>query len=91
MAYLRVSLSDEWDPGERPRAVDVTTRDGETLRYLPKRTCRNVSCDPLGFRCSECGAEDYMDGGATVWVDGGPQDASYCPHCGCKVVSDDDR
>ena len=56
-----------------------------------ERTCRNVSCDPLGFRCSECGAEDYVDGGATVWVDGGPQDASYCPHCGCKVVTDDDR
>ena len=53
-----------------------------------ERTCRNASFDPQGFRCSECGAEDYVDGGATVWVDGGPQDASYCPHCGCKVVSE---
>ena len=56
-----------------------------------ERTCRNASLDPLDFKCSECGAEDYVDGGTIVWVDGGPQDASYCPHCGCKVVSDDDR
>ena len=56
-----------------------------------ERTCRNASFDPLGFKCSACGAEDYMDGSAIVWADGGPQDASYCPHCGCKVVSDDDR
>ena len=63
------------------RAISLWNRRAE-------RTCRNVSCDPLGFRCSECGAEDYVDGGATVWVDGGPQDASYCPHCGCKVVSE---
>ena len=66
------------------RAISLWNRRSE-------RTCRNVSHDPLGFRCSECGAEDYVDGGTTVWVDGGPQDASYCPHCGCKVVSDDDR
>ena len=56
-----------------------------------ERTCRNASLDPLDFKCSECGAEDYVDGGTIVWVDGGPQDASYCPHCGCRVVSDDDR
>ena len=56
-----------------------------------ERTCRNASFDPLGFKCSECGAEDYVDGGAVVWADGCPQDASYCPHCGAKVVGDDDR
>lgn len=66
------------------RAISLWNRRSE-------RTCRNASFDPLGFKCSECGAEDYMDGSAIVWVDGGPQDASYCPHCGCKVVSDDDR
>ena len=58
-----------------------------------ERTCRNASLDPLDFKCSECGAEDYVDGGTIVWVDGGPQDASYCPHCGARIVevSDDDR
>lgn len=66
------------------RAISLWNRRSE-------RTCRNASFDPQGFRCSECGAEDYVDGGTIVWVDGGPQDASYCPHCGCKVVSDDDR
>ena len=61
--------------------------------YVPERTCRNASLDPLDFKCSECGAEDYVDGGTIVWVDGGPQDASYCPHCGARIVevSDDDR
>ena len=54
-----------------------------------ERTCRNASFDPLGFRCSECGAEDYMDGSAIVWVDGGPQDASYCPHCGARVAEEE--
>lgn len=63
--------------------------DGILRRYVPERTCRNASYDPLGFRCSECGAEDYMDGGAIVWVDGGPQDVSYCPHCGARVMPND--
>ena len=58
-----------------------------------ERTCRNASLDPECFRCSECGAEDYTSDGLTVWADGGPQDASYCPHCGARIVevSDDDR
>ena len=54
------------------------------------RTCRNASLDPECFKCSECGAEDYVDGGMVVWVDGGPQDASYCPHCGARVVEEAD-
>ena len=55
-----------------------------------ERTCRNASLDPECFKCSECGAEDYVDGGMVVWVDGGPQDASYCPHCGARVVEEAD-
>ena len=59
------------------------------VTYVPERTCRNASLDPLDFKCSECGAEDYVDGGTIVWVDGGPQDASYCPHCGARVVKEE--
>ena len=68
------------------RAISLWNRRAE-------RTCRNASFDPQCFRCSECGAEDYVDGGTIVWADGGPQDASYCPHCGARIVevSDDDR
>ena len=72
-----------------------SSRDMDRLKEAwnrrSERTCRNASLDPLDFKCSECGAEDYVDGGTIVWVDGGPQDASYCPHCGCRVVSADER
>ena len=71
-----------------PSVLNVRV-DGRLRRYVPERTCRNVSYDPLGFRCSECGAEDYMDGGVIVWVDGCPQDASYCPNCGARVMPND--
>ena len=80
---LGMEISTPWCASE-DAAVALWNRRSE-------RTCRNASLDPLDFKCSECGAEDYVDGGTIVWVDGGPQDASYCPHCGCKVVSDDDR
>lgn len=65
------------------RAISLWNRRSE-------RTCRNASLDPECFKCSECGAEDYTSDGLTMWVDGGPRGASYCPHCGCKVVSECD-
>lgn len=71
-----------------PSVLNVRV-DGKLRRYVPERKCHIVSLDPECFKCSACGAEDYVDGGATVWVDGGPQDASYCPNCGAKVISYD--
>ncbi len=68
------------------RAISLWNRRAE-------RTCRNVSCDPLGFRCSECGAEDYTSDSMTMWHEGGPVDIRHCPVCGARIVevSDDDR
>ncbi len=80
MAYLSLTLSREWGPGELPKAVDVTTVDGETLRYVPERTClvvRGGEPSPTGvpreLRCSECGGRLSRFG-------------SYCQSCGARVV-----
>ena len=77
MAYLRVRLSDEWEPGERPKAVDVTTADGEMVRYVPERTCRKVPGRmKYGRRipkCSGCG----QSLGDERWL--------FCPRCGARV------
>lgn len=75
MGYLRVSLSDEWDHGERPKAVDVTARDGETVRYVPERTCLYVG-DEISGGCSECRG----------WLDPA---CAYCPSCGARVIEED--
>lgn len=56
--------------------------------YVPERTCMNVSADPLGFECSECGSYSYGQT-PTVW-NGGPIDWAYCPSCGAEVVDDED-
>ncbi len=70
MAYLRISLSDEWDHGERPKAVCVMTRDGDQVVYVPERTCRAVfgECTecryPLydgALYCAHCGARVIED------------------------------
>lgn len=51
-----------------------------------ERTCRNASLDPLHFKCSECGADDYMSDSLTMWHEGGPVDIRYCPVCGARIV-----
>lgn len=81
MAYLSVRLIPvEWEPGERPKGVDVTTVDGEKVRYVPKRTCRKVPGRmKYGRRmpkCSECG----QSLGDERWV--------YCPNCGARITRD---
>ena len=87
--YTNLPLGGNW-AGEWPAYVLVHHEGAvDDARYVPERTCRNASLDPECFRCSECGAEDYVDGGTIVWVDGGPQDASYCPHCGARVVKEE--
>lgn len=82
MAYLGVHLIPvEWEPGERPKSVDVTTVDGEKVRYVPERTCRKVPGRmKYGRRmpkCSECG----QSLGDEQWV--------YCPSCGARVIKED--
>lgn len=82
MAYLSVHLlHGDWEPGERPKGVDVTTVDGEKVRYVPERTCRKVPGRmKYGRRmpkCSECG----QSLGDERWV--------YCPNCGARVIKED--
>lgn len=79
MAYLRVRLSNEWEPEERPRGINVTTRDGEVVSYIPERTCRAMRSGepsatgvPRERHCSECG------GRLTRFGD-------YCPNCGARL------
>lgn len=77
MAYLMVRLTPvEWEPGERPKAVDVTTVDGEKVRYVPGRTCRMVD-NGCELCCSECDCRhDYDD------------EPNYCHNCGARVVGE---
>ena len=81
MAYLNVKLSGEWEPGERPKAVDVTARDGETVRYVPERTCRDMGARKVFFVCSECG-ETYRKDCMRLWHH---KPWSYCPNCGARI------
>lgn len=55
-----------------------------------ERTCRNVSHEPLDFRCSECWAETYLleSGATTMWCEGMAVEWSYCPSCGARVVEE---
>lgn len=83
--YTNLPLGGNW-AGEWPAYVLVHHEGSvDDVRYVPERTCRNVSPDPTGFRCSECGAEDYTSDSMTMWRDGGPVDISFCPNCGARI------
>lgn len=70
---------------------DVTYYSGHVIevngkRYIPKRTCRNLSTN-LGFKCSSCGGKtDYCTDddscGLCLW------DMDFCPFCGAEVVDE---
>lgn len=76
MAYLQITLCDQWEPGERPKTVCVLTRDGEAVVYVPERTCRMVPVvNGRVWKCSECGQVSLVE------ARGG-----YCPRCGARVV-----
>ena len=68
-----------------PSVLNVK-RGPELRRYVPERTCRNVSERPGEFECSECGATLYGGDETGFWIDNG--DLSYCPNCGARVVSE---
>lgn len=57
---------------------------GKERVYLPRRTCRDKTSAPQSFLCSECGWFDTD-------FDDFPLNYNYCPHCGARVVSSDDR
>jgi predicted RNA-binding Zn-ribbon protein involved in translation (DUF1610 family) len=83
---------------------DISTmrayKDGSLLwngvKYVTKRTCRNLSPNKSvgGFLCSECGLNVWGGvGGSLVAEDGTRKRFSeiyplweYCPHCGAEVV-----
>lgn len=91
-AYFRADhplVRDCEDPWDIERMLEHYMADRWNRRA--ERTCRNVSNDPLGFRCSECGAEDYVRGGSAIWRDGGPDDISYCPGCGARITRDKEQ
>lgn len=70
---------------------DVTYYNGHSIevkgtRYVPWRSCRNLSYNS-GFHCSACGYSlDYcLDGescGLHAW------EICYCPECGAEVVDE---
>ena len=73
-----------------PERIRVGSLDRPRV-YVPERTCR-VECYPPGYEdnlhyevCSECG---------TILTASRPGDshaarASYCPHCGARVVEEE--
>lgn len=66
----------------------VRGRTGEMLRYVPERTCRNIS-PKLGnneFTCEECLARVYGSGGRWFDANWDYHKFNYCPNCGRKVV-----
>lgn len=86
MAYLRVRLTPvEWEPGERPKAVDVVTVDGEMVSYVSERTCRMGAPIDGEYRCGECGHLNRE----TYRADKGWYPPEYCAHCGARVVEGD--
>lgn len=105
MAYLRIRLTPvEWEPGERPQAVDVTTVDGETFRYVERRTTRvatkerrlsqtqtlvTKSCSACGHAFGDEERRSILPGlDETMVLD--PVDVpNYCPNCGAQVIKED--
>lgn len=88
-------LHGSWRRNERPEYVDVWHEfSSETQRYVPEKTCRNVSewnnPDLFDFKCSECGAEVCSDemGKSPLVVDECEEHPRYCPNCGAKVVDE---
>lgn len=85
MAYLRVRLSGEWEPGERPRGIDVTTRDGEVVSYVPERTCHPTHTRER-WECDVCGCvirpgfmPEFRGVGAL----------NYCANCGARIMGEE--
>lgn len=101
MAYLGVHLIPvEWEPGERPQAVDVTTVDGETFRYVERRTTRVVTKERrfsqtqtiVSKSCSACGyvfgdeeVRPILPGLDKTMVLNPADVPNYCPSCGALI------
>lgn len=81
MPFTNLTLGDNWPRGEWPEHVDVMHEGaGDSLRYVPERTCT------MDY-CCEYDAECVADGKCSVcgeWQYHGVVD--YCPHCGARVV-----
>ena len=86
MAYLSVHLlPGDWGPGEQPNAVDVTTVDGEKVRYVPERTCRPTHTRER-WECDVCGCvirHGFMPESHGVGV------LKYCPNCGARIMGEE--
>lgn len=65
-----------------PHVITLFDDDGNERDYLPERTCKNISYPPEGFLCSVCGWGDFTEPSYSL------RNASYCPHCGAKVLHD---
>lgn len=101
MAYLSVHLlHGDWEPGERPQAVDVTTVDGETFRYVERRTTRVVTKERrfsktqtiVSKSCSACGhvfgdeeVRPILPGLDKTMVLNPADVPNYCPSCGALI------
>ena len=75
--------------GETQRFPSVLNvrRGSELRRYVPERTCHMPFDDrEYRYRCSRCGclSETYRH------ADGKYYAPDYCPHCGARVVEEDE-
>ena len=90
MSHTNLVLGGNWEKGEWPEFVDVGHEgscDGK--RYLPHRTCHDVSYGDEEFRCSECGMPVEVECDGFVLLIGGKTDnLRFCPNCGAMVVSE---
>lgn len=85
MAYLSVHLlPGDWEPGERPKAVDVVTVDGEMVSYVPERTCRPTHTRER-WECDACGCV-IRTGFMPEFH--GVGELRYCPNCGARITRD---
>lgn len=79
MSHTNLVLG-SWKPGEWPEHVTVSHEGMREAgrRYVPERTCRNLSSIGWKFTCSECHSS-IRPGESNM--------PSYCPSCGARVVS----
>jgi len=68
--------------------VDIAYSTTSVLADLIDPTCKNKyrNHDDRSFLCSKCGYEAWTYGDSFC----DPDEFRFCPHCGARVVNDDD-
>lgn len=87
-ALRAAALTKDLTPRVAPIAKDAAIYV-RGVKYVPERTCRDISDSPYTFICSECGCKaDAIDDDfeSTVQVNGIASTFHCCPNCCAKVV-----